>query len=131
MFYCLPRFEFFPSFFNTVSIKNVSFKNLYKYTRIETHGWSVTFFFKKICFLVEGVFPQSDTWATGKRSPPNHLHEKDFLKGLFTPNDSVNGTVTLAGGTFDVFDGHCIPILPINITFVTVMVVKSLGLNEP
>ena len=28
-------------------------------------------------------------------------------KGLFTPNDSVTTTVTLIGGTFDLFDGHC------------------------
>ena len=41
------------------------------------------------------------------------------------------------GGIFDLFDGTvlgrmgCIPILPTNITFVTVTVTESLGVNEP
>ena len=29
------------------------------------------------------------------------------LEGLFIPNDSVTVTVTLIGGPFDLFDGHC------------------------
>ena len=51
--------------------------------------------------------------------------------GRFTPNDSV--TVTLMGGTFDLFDEYCdgrmgfIPILPVNVTIVT----ESLDVNEP
>ena len=60
------------------------------------------------------------------------------LKGPFTLNDSVTITVTLTGGTFDLFDGHsvsgrmdCIPNLPINVTFVPVTVTESLGVNEP
>ena len=57
--------------------------------------------------------------------------------GLFTPNDSVTVTITLTGGTFDLFDGHCegrmgcIPILPINVMFVTVTVTESFGVNRP
>ena len=34
-------------------------------------------------------------------------HTSTGLWRLFTPNDSVTVTVTLTGGTFDLFDGHC------------------------
>ena len=35
------------------------------------------------------------------------LHTFGQTKGLFTPNDPATVTVTLTGGTFDLFDGHC------------------------
>ena len=55
------------------------------------------------------------------------------LKGLFTPNDSVTVTETLTGSTLDLSDGTvkggmgCIPVLFVNVTFVT----ESLGVSEP
>ena len=47
-----------------------------------------------------------------------------YSKGSFTPNDSVIVSVTLTGGAFDLFHGHCndrigcMPILAVNVTFV-------------
>ena len=35
------------------------------------------------------------------------VSESRFIKGSLTPSDSVIVIVTLTGGTFDLFDGHC------------------------
>ena len=61
-----------------------------------------------------------------------------ITKGLFTPSDSDTVTITLMGWAAPLIfmtatvTGRmgCIPILPVNVTFVTVTVTESPGVNE-
>ena len=67
--------KFFPSSFSHYfNQKIVLLKNLYNYTRDRKDVSCPFLLVSKTCFLVEGVFSQSDTWATGK-----HCMREDSL----------------------------------------------------
>ena len=71
--------------------------------------------------------PQSGSWNAGFRS----VHTE------WLPHCKFTVTVTFTGGNFDLFDGTmmgsmgCIPVLPVNVTFVMVTVTELVGVDEP